>query len=167
MQSSQKLANQMASSINNKNASVIAELGPGTGIVTKEILSKVPRECNFFSIEANANIANFLKKQIPEAKIFNDCASKIGDYTEEKCDYIISSLPWTVFDADLQHKILQSIKNNLTPDGEFITYTYIIGNLLPGGKQFKQALNSYFSQINKSQIIWQNFPPAFVYTCKL
>ena len=48
----------------------------------------------------------------------------------------------------------------------FTTFAYLQGLLLPAGQHFKRKLSDYFSQVRRSETVWFNLPPAFVYRCR-
>ena len=52
-----------------------------------------------------------------------------------------------------------------TPGGQFATFAYLQGLLLPAGQRFKDKLAQSFSKVEKSPTVWRNLPPAFVYRC--
>ena len=54
----------------------------------------------------------------------------------------------------------------LRPGGQFVTFAYHAGTLLPAGRRFKKLLPRYFSSVEKSPTVWRNAPPAFVYRCR-
>lgn len=156
--------------INFKGANSIAELGCGTGVFTKEILKQKQKQAKFFAIEINKKLANEAKKRIPKAKIYIDNAENIDKYMTlnkiEKLDCIISTLPWAIFNEDIQTRILEKAYEGLKERGEFITIAYIIGNKLKKGKTFFKLLQERFNHVKKTKIIFKNIPPAFFYYCK-
>ncbi len=167
--SSKNLADLITNTTNLSNCNSVVELGPGTGVFTKKILNKIPEKCSFFTLETNPNFTNLIRKNYPQVKIYQDSAINIGKYLKKnkikKCDAIISSLPWTTFSKGDTLKLLNSIDRSLKPKGEFLTYAYLQDLLLPNGIRFKKLLNKFFSQVNKTEIVWKNLPPAFIYHC--
>lgn len=155
--------------INLKNANSIAELGCGTGVFTKEIIKQKPKQTKFFAIEINKELANQTRKKIPNATIYTDSAQNLDKYLElnniKKLDIIISTLPWAIFEKELQEKILNQISKNLKENGEFITIAYLLGNKLKKGKNFLELLKQNFKTIKKTKPVLKNIPPAFFYYC--
>ena len=156
--------------LNIQKASLIIELGCGTGIFTKEILKQKNPASRFFALEINKNLAKETKKRFPSAIIYNDCAENltkyIGEIETQKADCIISTLPWAIFPADQQIKILNEIYNSLKEKGEFITISYILSNRFKGGKRFNNLLKSRFSYVKKTKHVLENIPPVFFYYCR-
>ena len=75
-----------------------------------------------------------------------------------KVDYIVSSLPFTVIPKEVKLTIIDKCVKQLKDDGMFIQFQYSLNA--------KKLLSSNFSQI-KIDFSALNFPPAFVYKCKL
>jgi phospholipid N-methyltransferase len=80
-------------------------------------------------------------------------------------DAVVSGLPWASFPESLQIEILDSMMQVLRPGGQFATFAYLQGLLLPAAKRFRKQLDKYFSKIELSPTVWRNLPPAFVYRC--
>jgi phospholipid N-methyltransferase len=81
-------------------------------------------------------------------------------------DAIVSGLPWAAFAPEMQQRVLDEMMRVLRPGGRFVTFAYLQGLLLAGGQNFARVLPKYFSEVQRSRIIWNNLPPAFVYRCK-
>jgi phosphatidylethanolamine/phosphatidyl-N-methylethanolamine N-methyltransferase len=60
---------------------------------------------------------------------------------------------------------LDEMMKALKPGGRFVTFAYLHGLLLPSAQRFADLLPQYFSSVTKSDIVWLNLPPAFVYRC--
>lgn len=167
--SSRFLSEAMTSSIGIEKADSIVELGPGTGVITGQIVWKMKRNAKFFVVELNKNLCDIVKDKYPSVKIYNDDAAKLQDLKAEEdiehIDIVISSLPWAAFSENLQKSILDAIHASLKDGGTFTTFAYIQGALLPTGLRFRKLLREYFKTVSASKIIWRNLPPAFIYRC--
>ncbi len=162
--SSKFLGKKMYGGIDFSKVKCIVEFGPGTGVFTKEILKRMNPEASMIVFETNPSFYEKLKKEIKDerALILNESAEKIGEYlslkNHEKADYIISSLPLTVFPKKLKENILKSAVENLSEKGQYIQFQYSLN----AHKLLKENFGSVklaFSLIN--------VPPAFVYKCSL
>ncbi|MCF7790970.1 MAG: methyltransferase domain-containing protein [Victivallales bacterium] len=166
------LANEIIGNLYNSSNLKIAEIGPGTGAVTKYIYSKnIHKENNFLAVEINNEFYDHLKEQFPRLKIYNDCATNLPKILKEdeniaELDAVISGLPWASFPEELQVSLLDAIIECLKPKGTFNTFAYLQGLVLPAGKKFRKLLDNYFAEIKTSRIVWNNVPPAIVYMCK-
>jgi phospholipid N-methyltransferase len=169
-ESSEELTQCIVSMASLHSAKTVIELGSGTGVFTEEIVNNIRPDTLFFALETNPHFVEKTKERCPDALIYHASATEICRYLElhgkKNADTIISSLPFASFDEELQIKILQEIRDSLSNNGEFLTFAYIHSILLDEGKKFAKQLHAHFSQIRKSEIIWKNMPPAFVYYCK-
>ena len=147
----------------------VVELGSGTGVFTKEISKKLSTEATFFALELNEHFVNQTKQNCPNAAVYNDDAKNIQKYlynnNKKSCDCIISGLPWSCFDEIKQKELIDNIYNVLENGGNFLTFSYIQSSLLPQGIKFKKLLYDRFKVVIQTKIIWNNFPPAFIYHC--
>jgi phospholipid N-methyltransferase len=107
--SSASLAKLITKTANLEKTKSVVELGTGNGVFTEKILSKISPDCNFSSIEINANFVEKTRKRCPEAKVYHDSAENLkkylANYNNQKCDCIISGLPWAAFDKLSQNRL--------------------------------------------------------------
>lgn len=168
--SSPSLCKAMIADIDIDRADTVVELGPGTGVITKEILNTIQQQTNFFAIELNQDLCNKLKQKMPEVKVFQDSASNLGNILKQEgldhVDCVISGLPWASLPDRVQEDILSAVLEYLPEGGFFTTFAYLQGMLLPAARKFRARLNQHFSSVRKSRIVWDNMPPAFVYICR-
>lgn len=159
--SSRYLAKKMISSLCLvRKPQRIIELGPGNGYITKKILNSIGRNCELIVFELNETFCDELRKiNDDRLVIINDCATNIMKYTDsESIDFVISSLPLAQIDSFTKMVILKEISKVLLNNGEFIQYQYSLLDY--------SFLKNNFSII-KIRFTFFNFPPAFIYNCKL
>lgn len=168
--SSPGLARMLVAGIGLERSSYVAELGPGTGAVTGTILRSMPEKSRFFAVELNADVISAFHEIFPDVTVYNDSAANLPELLRKEniaaLDAVISGLPWAIFPDKLQDDILTAILESLKPGGYFTTFAYIQGVLLPSGKRFRKHLSRIFTKVEKSPVVWKNFPPAFVYRCQ-
>ncbi len=156
-----------ASRVNTARA--ILELGPGTGVVTREILESKQENATVLAIERSQDFANELARQYPQVHVVAGCASRLRHHSRQQgwdgADCIVSALPWTNFADELQERILREVSTFLRDDGVFVTISCAGLHLLPQGRRFRRLLASLFSTVERSDIILRNIPPAFIYRC--
>ena len=151
-------------------AKVIVEYGPGTGTVSRGIISRKHSETTLICFEKNLALFKSLKKSISEENVFlvNEDAfdspsvlAKQFNLKYNSVDCIISTLPNTFLDYDrlIRDKICPSLKEN----GLFITYQYVTAKIK--SPNLKPVLGRYFHLVGEKSII-RNLPPATVYTCQ-
>ncbi len=168
--SSEELASVMVESAHLPFASSVVELGTGTGAFTEKIVERISPGCNFIALELNPYFARVTRGRFPQIQVYNESALNIRNILSlhrlENCECIISGLPWASFSSEEQERMIAEIEKALAPDGEFRTFSYLQSIMLPSGIHFRKLLERHFSQVEKSKIVWNNIPPAFVYVCR-
>lgn len=142
---------------------VILELGPGTGVFTKEILKVLPASGKLISIESNEAFVKHLKEKIKDKRLIvcEGDASLLGDFLKQneiqQVDYVISGLPLGHFKKELKNKILTEVSKYLKQGGEYIQFQYFLADI--------KSIKKFFPKAKISFEIF-NVPPAFVIRCK-
>ena len=151
------------------NANNVVEFGPGTGVFTEAIIKRLHNDAKFFAIEQSAELAESTRQRVPSANVFEDSATNIAELCQQlsidSVDAIVCGLPWAAFSEDLTDEIFAAMFSVLRPGGQFATFAYWQGVILPAGIRFSKRLNRSFSSVEKSPTAWRNLPPAFVYRC--
>lgn len=166
--SGKELAERVTDCAELHNAKIIVEFGPGTGVFTEAIERKRRPDSYFCAFEVNDKFVGATRERCPGVEVLHDCAQNVLAHLKTKgfdhCDVIVSGLPWTRFDEELQDDILHATYEALRPGGKFVTFAYASSPLVPNGRKFfKKKLNSTFDRVWKSENIWNNFPPAVVF----
>lgn len=168
--SSWELARSMVDEADLADARVIVEFGPGTGPITRELLSRLPSEARLIAIERNPEFVTLLKGQHPELDIAHDSVENLHDILRSRgvasADRVVSALPWACFESQLQRQIITSTRDALSENGLFVTFAYVQGLALPRAWRFRQMLKEVFGDVRQSDVIWSNVPPAFMYICR-
>lgn len=68
--SSKRLVELMVSTAELSDKKLVVELGPGTGVFTKEIVETLSPDADFFCIESNEKFAKELKVILPDCNIY-------------------------------------------------------------------------------------------------
>lgn len=166
--SSRRLADQMMRCADVSSASVVIEMGPGTGVFTERLAADLSPGSRFFALEINAHFVEATRRRCPGVIVHKDSATNarlhLDNIGEEHCDLVVSSLPWATFRPSLQAEILDTIVDVLKPGGRLLTFAYLQGLALPSGQRFRKELEARFTHVKKSPMVWRNVPPAFVYS---
>jgi phospholipid N-methyltransferase len=167
--SSEALGKAIVGNLDLSNAKAVVEYGPGTGAFTTCILRALDHDAKFIAIEINPRLAEMFRKQHPDIQIFQDSVANARGICDsagiDQVDCIVSGLPWASFQESMQVEFLDEMMRVLKPGGQFVTFAYVHGLVLPPGRRFSKILPRYFRSIKKSPVVWKNVPPAFVYTC--
>jgi len=167
--SGRALTREILSPIDFDSAKVLVELGPGTGAFTAEVLKRRHGDTRLIAVELNPDMAEWISRRHPEVELVRDDARNLRRHLRargiERVDAIISGLPFTVFPAQVQSGILESVHDALAPDGQFVTFSYYHCVLMPGAHRFEKLLEKTFRRVERVPAIW-NVPPAFVFRCR-
>ena len=150
-QSSPSLARRIAAGIG--QCTRIIELGPGAGVVTREILKLLPPEGRLTSVEINPHLCEYLR-QIEDDRftvVQGDAAH--CEQHDPECDCVVSALPLTLFEQEFVEQILD-IGVRIQ---RFVQLQYM--PLLT--KQLKQRFHDV-----RIHFVPLNLPPACVYVCQ-
>ena len=167
--SSRALAREMLSGVDFSNVKVVVEYGSGTGVFTNEILDCIHPGTVFLPFETNTAFCAYLREKYDGLELIQRSAAEVEEVLYEKSinsvDLIISGLPFAIFEEKTQEKIVKSSSKILKKNGEFRTFSYIQSQFMRDAKIFKNLIGKNFDKVDKSKIVWGNFPPAFVYRC--
>jgi len=168
--SSRWLAERMVEGVGLKAAETVVELGPGTGAFTRLIRRSLKPSSLFLALEINPSFAAGLVRELPGVQVINDSAERLQQHLRNHgrsaADCILSGLPWAGFPQDLQDRLLGAVVDGLRPGGSFSTFAYVHAAWLPPGRRFRRLLESHFSKVRTTPLVWLNLPPAFVYRCE-
>jgi len=168
--SSPDLAEKMLQWIDWPNVRAVIEYGPGTGAFTGRIRERIHPACRFLAIEINSQFAATLSSRYPDIRVHQDSVVDVEAVCRrdgiDQVDAIVCGLPWAVFGEEQQAAILGGIMAVLRPGGQFATFAYLQGLLLPAARRFRKNLDRHFSRVERSPTAWRNLPPALVYRCR-
>ncbi|WP_145325048.1 class I SAM-dependent methyltransferase [Paenibacillus xylanexedens] len=158
--SSRFLASKMVNQASWLEVKAVAELGSGTGAITRYIHQQVQDSTNVLLFEMNETMRNNLQTAYPGFACYPDAARLLESMNQEgvqQLDYIFSGLPFFNFEPELRNTLVDQIHKALKPGGLFIAFQYSL--------QMKKTLSEYFI-IEKVEFVPLNVPPAFVYVCR-
>ena len=168
--SSRGLTRKMVEWIDWSQARHVVEYGPGTGVFTGQILAELQPGSKFFAIEISPRFVALLAHSHPHVRVYQDSVGNVATLCAREempqVDAILCGLPWAAFSATDQAAYLDAMMTVLRPGGQFVTFAYLQGLLLPAGQRFRKQLQRYFSHVERSPTAWFNLPPAFVYRCR-
>jgi|GEM_PF-197097 len=151
----------IAKKIDGSRRRVIVEYGPGTGGLAKVLLTgdKLTRDSKLILIEKTGVFADYLIRSLndPRVHVFHDSAEFVDRILEKcgekKADYVLCSVPLTIFPSALRETILSKTRAVLAADGVFIVY------LIRG--RVKKYLRKHFPRVTASRVL-RNIPPLIV-----
>ncbi|SFE93852.1 Phospholipid N-methyltransferase [Paenibacillus algorifonticola] len=158
--SSKFLAKKMLESVPWNEATSVAELGAGTGAITKYIQAAKKKATKVILFEKDPYMREQLQEHYPEFSSYEDSSYlQASLHTEaiKQLDCIISGLPFSNFPQTMRDKLMEQILVSLKDDGLFIAFQYSL--------QMRSQLKEHF-EIEKITFVPLNVPPAFVYVCR-
>ncbi len=158
--SSRVLARRMADAIPWESVLSIAELGSGTGAVTREIESRVRPDARVYLFEKDNRMRSRLAAKYPNFRRAANAVNLTRILEREdtpELDCIVSCLPFFNFPPSLREELMTQIEKALKPGGLFVAFQYSL--------QMKSRVSLRFS-IEKIRFVPWNLPPAFVYVCR-
>lgn len=159
----------------------VLEVGPGTGAVTRKIVTLLRPEDRFDLVELNETFAGLLQKRFAEHPDYMRAAAQsqihicpIQDFPySAPYDIIISGLPLNNFPCDLVRRIFDVFFQLLVPGGtlSYFEYMYV--------RSFKRRLSNGAEKARLTELdeillqnirqyrirrdwVFANFPPAWV-----
>lgn len=159
MRSSMHLSKRMISIINFHRSLQIVELGAGTGVMTRYILSAMNKQTNLTAFEINPVLFGKLNR-LDDRRLtkINENVLKLPEYVyDQSVDYIISGLPLANIKEKQKINILDTCKRVLKPGGYYIQFQYSLNDI--------SLLRRNFSSV-KFGFTLLNMPPAFIYYAK-
>lgn len=167
--SSRQLALTMVDWFDWNTARGVVEYGPGTGVFTEQIVRRLHPDAKFFAIERDAALVTVIQHKLPQVKVIQDSVANVAQHCREigieQLDAVVCGLPWASFPESLQRACLDAMLEQLRPGGQFATFAYWQGLMLPAGQRFRRRLKASFTSVEISSTVWRNLPPAFVYRC--
>ncbi len=138
---------------------IIVELGPGTGVFTRELLARFPYN-RLIAVEFNPRFAERLALSMPEVEVIQGCASRLPEHlatlgiSTDRVGAVVSGLPLLSLPRVLGSAIFAGITRTLAPGRRYIQFTY-------SKRAWRDATPAGF-RLDKTRMVWLNFPPAEV-----
>ena len=113
-----------------ERARVVVELGPGTGVMTRPLLERMPTDGKLIAIEINPSFAELLRREFedPRLSIYEGSAVDIelalAKQAAGKADLVVSGIPFSTLDAGVGRATLEAARRVLAPGGRFVAYQF-------------------------------------------
>lgn len=168
--SSPELALKMIEGLKPDENNIIVEIGCGTGAITKFIQDLVKNEHSYLGIELEKTFVEDLQRSFPNLDFICGDACQ----TEEilacqnlgKVSYIISGVPFVVLPPKVYEGILDEVDKLMEKGCLFRTFQYAHGYNLPPAKKFRLRMEKKYGNVERSELILKNIPPAYTLTWK-
>jgi phosphatidylethanolamine/phosphatidyl-N-methylethanolamine N-methyltransferase len=140
---------------------VVVELGPGTGVFSRELLGRLPG-VRVVAVEVNEAFADRLEAAVPGITVVRGCASEVDAHlarlglTRDDVAAVVSGLPLLSLPGDLPRRILASVAGVLRPGQKYVQFTYSV-------RAWERFDLAGFDR-RPPKKVWLNVPPANVLT---
>ncbi len=157
--SSPQLVDSMLCNVDWKNVGAIAELGAGTGVMTRAIIERMNEGGELLVFEIEDELRSNLQRETgleiyADARTLPEVMRSRGI---DKAGLIVSSLPFTVLPRGVTKEVMECVTRGLAPDGVFVAFQYSL--------HMKGAFEKLFREA-EVRFVMMNIPPAFVYECR-
>jgi phospholipid N-methyltransferase len=162
--SSAQLARRVAQYVT--PGSRVIELGPGTGVVTRELLARTGRTGTILAVDTDRTFVERLRLAWPEVDCVCASAETLPLLAAERgwadVDHIVSGLPFAVLPAATTRLIVDGVEKLLRRGGTFTTFQYAHTFRLPPASSFRRQVSAHLACEPTSQLVVRNVPPALV-----
>ncbi|MBR4597934.1 MAG: methyltransferase domain-containing protein [Opitutales bacterium] len=156
--SSRYLGRKMAALANLDAQKITVELGPGTGAITSQLLSRgIPQE-NLYCVEFDSELCRIIKRRFPKVNVINASAENLSGIfagKEAQICAVVSSLPLLSLPQKSVEKILFEIQEVLPSGSRFVQFTYKLN------RDPRRIPLPKMRHLNCAKV-YMNFPPARV-----
>ena len=138
---------------------IIIELGPGTGVFTRQISKQYP-DNPLMIVEFGEEFIPALRTQFPKATVVNGCASELAQHLEhnnlavEDVGGLISGLPLLSMPQNLRDGVWKSIAEVLPENHLYVQFTY-------SKRSWRRFLVPHM-KLQPTRRVFFNVPPAVV-----
>ncbi|MSQ29355.1 MAG: methyltransferase domain-containing protein [Dehalococcoidia bacterium] len=137
----------------------IAELGAGTGAITRELLALLPAEGALHAYEVYPPFIEQLRASVrdPRFTLVAESAEALPAASSTPgaggFDAVVSSLPFSLMGPELTHAILRASGEALRPGGVFVALQYHPTYLLPFLRQHFGSVERHFNLLNLPPVL--------------
>ena len=109
---------------------VVVELGPGTGVLTGEILRRMSSDARLVAVEINQDFVDVLREVYPDPRltlhtgVAADMERALADAGESSADLVVSGIPFSTLERGEGRRTLEAARRVLAPGGRFVAYQF-------------------------------------------
>jgi phospholipid N-methyltransferase len=161
--SSRFLGRAILDRIDFRRARRVVELGPGSGVFTREVLGRLGPDGALLALDTNAEFVALLRRELPDPRltVVRASAERIAEVVAEqgwdRADAVISGIPYTLLPRTTTDGIVRASWRALAPGGLFVAYQY--------SPYLRPFLRSVFGNCRLGLVL-RNLPPAVVFVSR-
>ncbi|HXX48464.1 MAG TPA: methyltransferase domain-containing protein [Myxococcota bacterium] len=113
-----------------RQAGVIVELGPGTGVLTRHALERMRADAKLVAIEISRDFVELLQKEFPDPRLFvhhgsaTEIEAALAKIGARQADLVMSGIPFSTLERGVGLATLRAAKRVLAPGGRFVAYQF-------------------------------------------
>ena len=140
-------------------ANAVAELGPGTGAITHELLAALPHNARLFGFEIYKPFIEVLRETVHDSRfqLLEQSAETVAEVvrreTAQGFDAVISSLPFSLMGPELTRSVVRAAGEALRPGGVFVALQYHPWYLMPYLKAGFEQVEREFHPVNLPPVL--------------
>lgn len=141
----------------------LVELGPGTGVFTREALRLLDQDARLLALDTNAEFVELLRNDLkdPRLAVVRASAEQVAEQVATQgwghVDAVISGIPYSLLPRHVTAGIVQSSWQALRPGGLFVAYQY--------SPYLRPFLRAAFGNC-RLKLVLRNVPPAVVFVSR-
>lgn len=142
------------------SASLVVELGAGTGSHTRAVLDRLGPRGRLIAFEIDGAMAASLQERLhdPRLRVVHGSAEDVATVLDgERPEIVVSALPFTSLPGGLGRTILERTAQVLAPGGTLLVLQY--------SPLIVPELARLFGDVHR-RICLLNVPPAFLFACR-
>lgn len=160
--SSRELAQRMVDELP-AGARRVIELGPGTGVMTRLLLTRGPGPDGLLAVELDPALQARLQARFPRLRVLHGDARRLdalarGFVAPGELDAVVSSLGLLGMDEAGRGAVLAAAFALLRAQGRFVQFTYGVRSPVSAAQ-----LRGLGLQVRRGAFVLRNLPPATVY----
>jgi phosphatidylethanolamine/phosphatidyl-N-methylethanolamine N-methyltransferase len=149
-------ARRMASIVDIKSGRPVLEVGPGTGVITKAILSRGVRPSDLYTVEYSHDFVTHLRRNYPDINVIEgdgfNLDETLGDRRDIVFDCVVSGVPLLNFPVPRRVAYLENLLSRIPHGRPVVQLTYGPKSPIPPG------LGDY--TVEHFHFILRNIPPT-------
>lgn len=146
-----------------EHARVVVELGPGTGVLTRELLDHMPEDSVLVAVEINSAFVRVLRHEFSDPRLFvfegssTDLEKALAEAGVQSADLVVSGIPFSTMESGDGRRTLEAAKRVLGPRGRFVAYQF--------RSRVREMAEPVFGPAETHSGFW-NLPPMRIYVWK-
>ncbi|TRC99954.1 methyltransferase domain-containing protein [Mesorhizobium sp. WSM4303] len=149
-------ARKMASIVNPKSGLPVLEVGPGTGVITRQILALGVKPENLYAVEYSTDFVRHLRQLYPGVNIIEGDAfnlnATLGEKRDMVFDSVVSGVPLLNFPVAQRIAYIESLLDRIPVGRPIVQLTYGPLSPIPPGR------GDY--TVKHFDFIFRNIPPT-------